>query len=281
MFQLSHPWLQDHKNLQQQTKTKVNLSSTTDQDQTPPSASLTMSSLAASKDRVRDVEMSSARSSTQSSPTGLPIPRKISLTSHVHGLNSVGSSHCGSISSSFSSSSSSTTPMSSAASSSSSSNGGLNTHLNHHLRCHQQQQQHPYHDHHPTGHQPFSLSHYNQHLYQQLHHPVVKHHRRLHLPQLHATPFGRPHLLGEDVPIHHTIDMMDTTPSHQTDLASQSSTKSHSGPTSLYNVLSQVVDASRVTCKVKVEPLIDTYLTTTTTASQESELSGASCYGTL
>ena len=167
-------------------------------------------------------------------------------------------------------------------SSSSSSNGGLNTHLNHHLRCHQQQQQHPYHDHHATGQQPFSLSHYNQHLYQQLHHPAIKHHRRLHLPQLHATPpFGRAHLLGEDVPtMHHTIDMMDTTTpqSQPTDFASHSSTKSHSGPTSSYNVLSQVV-------KVKVEPLIDTYLTTTTTTmaavSQESELNGASCYGTL
>jgi len=53
-----------------------------------------------------------------SSPTGLPIPRK--TIGHNHWLNSVGSSHFGSISSTLSSPASSTTPLSSAGSSSSS-----------------------------------------------------------------------------------------------------------------------------------------------------------------
>ena len=163
----------------------------------------------------------------------------------------------------------------------------MNTHLNQHLKCHQQQ--HPYHDPHTTvqASQTFALHHYNHHLYHHLHHPTPnKPHRRINLPQIHAGPFGRPHLLGEDeVPAHHTIDMMDTT--MQADvMASPVGLKSHSGPTSLFNVLSNVSDHTRVSCKVKVEPLLDTFLTATATttagSSQDSELSsGTPCYGTL
>jgi serine/threonine protein kinase len=262
---LLHPWLQQQK-MASTSASDENLTESLDTS-TAPAPSLS--------DRVKDVEMTSVRVNALSSPcTGLPIPRKVVSSLAHHGLNSVGSSHCGSTSSSFSSSSSNNTPLSSAASSSSSTSGGLNSHLNHHLRCHQQQ--HPYHDHNPVQTATtttFGLHHYSNHhhLYHHLH---TKHHRRLNLPQM---PFGKSHMLGEEVPptSHHTIDMMDT--------SMQPEPKSHSGP-SLFNVLSHVVDNTRVSCKVKVEPLLDTFLATTTTAashSQDSELSGASCYGTL
>ena len=121
----------------------------------------------------------------------------------------------------------------------------------------------------------FGLHHYNghHHLFHHQLHAAKHHHRRAnHLPQ---TPFGcKTSCLGEDVASHHTIDLMDTDTSGST----------KSGPT-LLDVLSQVVDTTRVSCKVKVEPLLETFLTSTSTTAApmpEVELTGASsCYGTL
>ena len=216
------------------------------------------------------------RASVLSSPcNGLPIPRKVE--SHNNGgLNSVGSSHCGSAASS----------LSSAASSSSSTSGGLCSPLGHHLRCHHQQQQqqppavqqHPYHDHALVQSPAFALHHYNGHhqLYHQLHH--AKHHRRINpIPQL---PFGKTHhhhfamddATSTSTAQHHTIDMMET----------DATSVTKSGPT-----LFGVIDGTRVSCKVKVEPLIDTFLHVTsstaasTTTLPDSDLGGPACYGTI
>lgn len=83
------------------------------------------------------------------------------------------------------------------------------------------------------------------------------------------TPFGKANCL--EVSHHHTIDLMDTEPSGVT----------KSGPT-LLDVISQVVDTTRVSCKVKVEPLLDTFLTSTSASPMpDVELNGAACYGTL
>ena len=139
---LDHPWLQTPKQvtpLASEEMLQQNLEMSTS-----AAAAVTSSTI-----RARDDEMISGEVSSFSACNGLPIPRKGSAH-HNGGLNSVGSSHCGSASSSLSSAASSS---SSSSSSTTTSGGGLNNHLGHHLprshhqQQHQQQQQHPYHEH--------------------------------------------------------------------------------------------------------------------------------------
>jgi serine/threonine protein kinase len=214
---LEHAWLLPPKKAEE---------ATAEAPAAAPIAALPMSPICG---RPRDEEMSvaSLRTSALSSQcAGLPIPRK-SQHAHNGGLNSAGSSHCGSTSSSLSSAASSST------------SGGLNHQLNHPLRCHHHQ--HPYHDHSSIQTSPaaFGLHHYNghPHVYHHLH---AKHQRR---PAVAAgpaavVPFGKsPFLVDES---QHAIDMMETECGGEKSGAS------------LFAVLSQAADNARVSCKVKV-----------------------------
>lgn len=92
------------------------------------------------------------------------------------------------------------------------------------------------------GHDPFALQQY--HMQQ-----MAKNHRRI----LHP---GHQVFLAYNPPPHHTANILDTPLQMELPIGP----KSHSGPTMLNVFSSNAMGNTTVSCKVKVEPLVDTFL---------------------
>jgi hypothetical protein len=190
---------------------------------------------------------------TLPSQSGLPIPRK-SVANSLW-LNSAGSSQFGSISSTLSSPASSTTPMSSAGSSRSSKGSVGHPQPPYQVVDIELFQNFLHDDHSPLwfqqgGHEPFSIQQYH------MQHSAKTQRRILH-PGHQIVGHGvcsQGFLIDKPL-IHRTANLLNTPIQMELPIGP----KSHSGPT-LLNVFSNAVSNTTVSCKVKVEPLLDTFL---------------------